>query len=218
LAVEKHAKIICAAWKWAGERKVHVRALPDYPSYKDNPECDKALVKDIWAVLDRADIVVWHNGSQFDRKRCNARIIAAGLPMPSPYKQIDTCKVSRKNLDFGSNKLDDLGDVLNLGRKVQHQGRALWFACLAGDEKAWRKMRVYNARDVVLLERLYKKLRPWCDTHPDLRVITGKENACPVWQSRHIQKRGFSYAKTVRRQRLHCEDCGAWFAGDRVSF
>ena len=41
-------------------------ALPDYPGYRNNKECDKALVKELWRVLDSADIAVAHNGDGFD--------------------------------------------------------------------------------------------------------------------------------------------------------
>lgn len=210
---EKSWYMLSFSYKWLGEKRATTHALPDYPGYERAPENDKALVKELWAVLNEADIVIAHNGDKFDLKKSNARFIAHGLNPPSPYKSIDTLKIARRHFKFDSNKLDNLGAYLGVGRKVLHTGVRLWFGCMRGEPRSWRLMRRYNAGDVQLLERVYLKLRPWATGHPNLNNYT-RAGACPTCQSSHTQRRGFYATKTGQRPRIQCMDCGAWSHGD----
>lgn len=200
--------------KWLGDKRGKTYALPDFgPQYNKDPECDKALVKELWKVLDEADIVIAHNGDAFDIKKSNARFIAHNLPPPRPFKTIDTLKIARRHFKFDSNKLDNLGQYLGVGRKMPHTGKHLWLGCMRGEPRAWRMMRRYNAADVELLERVYLRLRPWATTHPNLNNYT-RACGCPTCQSKNIHKRGFQVTRRGKYPRLHCQDCGAWSRGD----
>jgi hypothetical protein len=202
------------SWKWLDDPKVECRALCDYDNYTLDLTDDQHLVQDLWERFDEADIIVAHNGDAFDIKRSNARFITHSLPPPRPYKTVDTLKVARKHFKFESNKLGDLGQHLDLGTKAANMGFKTWKGCMEGDPQAWKTMKKYNAQDTLLLEQVYLKLRPWATTHPDLNVFGDGELKCPTCQSGHIQKRGFSIARTRKYQRLHCQGCGHWFAGE----
>lgn len=204
--------ILCYAIKWAGQETVKTHALCDYPGYKRNKACDKALLSELWKALDKADIVVAHNGDAFDIKKINSRLLVHGFEPPSPYKTIDTLKIARKHFKFDSNKLDNIGLYLQVGRKLPHTGKDLWLGCMSGDARAWRTMRRYNAQDVRLLESVYEKVKPWASSHPDLRAYTGR-TGCPVCKSQKVQCRGFNVAKIRKTQRMQCQDCGHWYAG-----
>lgn len=224
IAFEKNWYILSFAYKWLGDEAITVRALPDYPEYMSHPEDDRHLVAELWRFYDEADIVVAHNGDAFDIKKSNARFITHELPPPSPYKSIDTLKIARKHFKFDSNKLADLGQYLEVGDKLTTTGWKLWEACMRGDLHAWDKMKEYNVQDVLLLEAIYLKLRPWAASHPDLRMFSSgtaensgsKDDVCPSCSSSHVQRRGFSYAKVQVRQRFHCQGCGTWFSGKIV--
>ncbi len=207
--------ILCFSVKWSDEKKIRTYALPDYPGYKKNKECDKALVKELWRVLDSADIAVAHNGDGFDVKKANARFIIHGLKPPSPFKTVDTLKIARSRFKFGSNKLTDLGRYLGVGQKLAHTGAHLWFSCMAGDPKSWALMKRYCARDVSLLCAVYEKLKPWANNHPNLNLYN-KGCGCPTCKSANVQRRGVQVKLNSRRQRLHCQDCGTWFSGAKV--
>lgn len=213
--LQKSWYILCFAYKWLGERKIHTRALPDYKRYKKDREDDSALVKDLWHLYDEADVVIAHNGDKFDLRKSNARFVKHGLSPPSPYKSIDTLKIARNRFAFLSNKLNDLGAYLGLGRKLPHTGFHLWKNCMHGHPKAWRRMRAYNARDVALLERVYSRLRPWAPSHVNLSAMSEK-SCCPVCQSTHIQQRGYNLAKVKKTPRFQCQDCGHWFSATKI--
>lgn len=215
LKVEADWYMLCFAAKWLGKRKIITSALSDYPLYKKNKENDREVIKALWKLLDEADIVIAHNGDRFDIRKSNARFIAHGLGPPSPYITIDTLKIARKYFKFDSNKLDELGRHLKIGRKVHTGGMKLWFDCMSGDLTAWRKMIRYNKQDVRLLQDVYLKLRPWHENHPSTNGINDEERRCTVCQSTNIHSRGkkqvasgLSYYK-----RYKCMDCGKWLKG-----
>jgi DNA polymerase elongation subunit (family B)/predicted RNA-binding Zn-ribbon protein involved in translation (DUF1610 family) len=206
--------ILCFGYKWLGEKKVTVKALPDYKGYKPGGS-DKALIMDLWRVLDEADIVVAHNGDSFDIKKSNARFLTHGLNPPSSYKTVDTLKIARRHFKFDSNKLSDLGGYLGVGDKLKHAGFAVWRGCMQGDASAWKVMVDYNAQDVSLLESIYLRLRPW-GAHPDVTLYgehSTSGTACPSCGSSHTQRRGVAVAKTRKYQRWNCQSCGSWFSG-----
>lgn len=199
--------------KWWGKSKMITRKLPDYPNFKRDKSDDGSLIKDLWELFDEADVIVAHNGDVFDVRKANARFIAHNLKPPSPYKTVDTKKVAKKYFQFDSNKLDELGRYLGIGRKLQTGGFKLWLDCMAGDKRAWAKMEKYNKQDVRLLEEVYSLLRPWMTNHPNVNVLNEKTGACPTCGSTKVQKRGFSFTTVGKKQRYQCISCGAWSHG-----
>jgi hypothetical protein len=210
IRTDKDWYILSFAVKWSDEKKIRTYALPDYPGYKKNKECDRALVKELHRVFDEADIIVAHNIA-FDVKKANARFAIHNLKPPSPYKTICTLKIARAQFKFGSNKLTDLGTYLGIGGKLPHTGAHLWFSAMSGDELAWDTMRRYNARDVELLFKVFERIKPFAPNLPNLNIYTGADG-CPTCQSGHVQRRGVMVKLNSKRHRFHCQDCGAWFA------
>ena len=185
------------------------KGLPDYQGYKKGSEDDSKLVKELWHLLDRAEIVVAQNGDAFDLKKINARFAYHNLPPPSPYRTVDTLKVARRYFAFSSNKLDHLGASLGLGRKLEHEGFPLWKRCMAGDSKAWKKMKAYNKQDVLLLEKVYYRFLPWIKNHPNLDNYSDG-TCCPKCGSKSLQKRGYLHTNTTKYARICCMSCGGW--------
>lgn len=208
IAFKKEWELLSFAYKWKGEKKVHCLTRKDYPS-------EKALVREMWKIHNEADIVIAHNGDAFDQKKLKAKYVQHGFNPPQPAKTIDTLKIARANFAFNSNKLDDLGNILGLGRKEQTGGFQLWLDCMSGIKKAWAKMAKYNKQDVVLLERVYMKLRSWMPNHPNLNLYKEEDDrgACPVCQSTKVQAQGIRVAVKTRKQRFQCQACGHWFTG-----
>jgi hypothetical protein len=205
--------MLCYASKWLGQKQTKVYSLPDYERYKQDPEDDYEVVKMLRDQLDEADIVIAHNGDSFDIKKANARFIHHKLTPPSPYKTIDTKKVAKRYFRFNSNKLDDLGQLFDLGKKVNTGGFELWKGCMQGDMRSWRKMAKYNKQDVDLLEKVYLHMRPWMNTHHNMNVLSGKAHACPKCESTNMQRRGYSINKVSKTQRWQCQGCGGWSSG-----
>ena len=185
------------------------KGLPDYPGYKKGSEDDRKLVKELWHLLDKAEIVIAQNGDAFDLKKINTRFAYYGMPPPSPYRTVDTLKVARRYFAFNSNKLDYLGEYLGLGRKIKHEGFELWKRCIDGDLKAWKQMKAYNRQDVVLLEKVYLHLLPWIKNHPNLDNYSDT-TVCPKCGSKELQRRGYQFNQTTKYARIQCKNCGGW--------
>jgi hypothetical protein len=212
LGHQQESYLLSFAYKWLGDKTTSVRSLPDYKKYKAGSGDDKELVKDLWNLLDQADIVIGHNVDAFDILKANTRFIYHDLEPPQFYRTVDTLKIARKMFKFNSNKLDDLGNFLGVGRKVKHTGVSLWFGCMSGDPDSWEVMCKYNKQDVDLLERVYLKLRTWAPKHPNVNVYSGAEG-CTKCSGSSTVKRGFAYTDVSRAQRYYCKDCRGYSTG-----
>lgn len=208
IEVTDHTLILSYSAKWFKGKHI-TKGWPNYKGYKKGVKNDKEIVKDIWNLLDEADIVVLQNGKAFDVKQCNSRFAFYGLASPSPFKVVDTKIEAKKYLRLPSYSLDNMCDYFGIGKKLEHEGFPLWKKCMAGDLKAWKRMLRYNKHDVTLTEQLYLKLRPFMKTHPNMGNYINKK-ICPRCSSVNLQSRGFSHNITTYYRRLRCSDCGAW--------
>lgn len=204
----KHSHMLSFSAKWLNGVQI-TKGLIDYPGYEKNKYNDYRLVYDLWALLDKADIVVAHNGKAFDTKKVNARFSFHHIDPPTPYKVVDTKEMCKKYFNFTSNSLDDAVQYLGLGKKLPNEGFDLWLRCMAGEEKAWDKMKKYNSHDVVLLEKLYLHLVPWMEQHPNISsMMEGK--VCPKCGSDQLQSRGVARTQSTVYQRFQCQKCKGW--------
>lgn len=209
--------LLCFAYKWLDESETHVVSLRQFrKDYKADPTDDRRVAEALHTLFDEADVVVAHNGDRFDQPKSNARFLVHGFGPPSPYKSVDTLKVARTHFAFNSNKLNDLGKQLGLGVKAETGGFQTWLGCMNGEKAAWDRMEKYNEQDVLLLEKLYLKLRPWMPRHPNIPAIEGKPDACTVCTSTNLQARGKTHTARTWRQRYRCVDCGHWCSGVKI--
>src|SRR5579872_2275261 len=108
--------IISYAYQWIDENKVYAKSLPDFAKqFKKDPTDDKKLLETLWELINEADIIIAHNGDEFDIKKINARFALHGMTPPAPFKTIDTLKMARRYFNFTSNKLGDLAKFLGVG-------------------------------------------------------------------------------------------------------
>ena len=212
LAILEDFYILCFSYKWYGKNKIHVKSLTDYPSYSKDIKSDKNLMKDMWDLFDKADIVVGHNSDKFDVKKTNSRLVINGFKPYSPFRQIDTLKMARKSFGFTSNRLDDLGRCLGVGRKEKVGGKLqMWFDCMAGNtstesKKSWQDMKRYAKQDVVLLENVYDILKPWASPVNMGLFVDNEEPVCPKCGNDELMKRGTSSTNSGIYQRYQCKN------------
>lgn len=196
--------MICFAAKWVGEKETYF--------FSDWTHSHGEMVHAIHGLLNEADAVVSYNGDRFDLPKLHGEFLLEGLAPPAPITSIDVMKTVKK-MGFVMNRLAFIGPLLRVGAKVKHEGFELWAKVLEGDEKAQAKMEKYNIQDVVLLERLYVKIRPYIRNHPNM--ADQPAGVCGACGSDKVQRRGFRRTKSFRIQRLQCQDCGSWSDGTR---
>ena len=196
--------------KWLGEPETFGCVLTPEEIRKED---DFRILLELYKALNEADIVVAHNGKHFDIPKINTRFILNNMTPVSPYRQIDTLEVARKQFGFSSNSLDALATFFGFENKDPHDFK-LWKDCLDGDEKALERLLLYNMKDVEILEKIYLKLRPWIKNHPNTNVIEDSDvPSCPVCSATSIALvRDKSYnTQHYKYPVCRCQSCGAIF-------
>lgn len=197
------SRVLCFAANWYPARRVDV-----YCEWDDDGHA--GMVRVLWELLDRADIVVGYNSDKFDLKHINREFILAGLTPPSPYQTIDLLKTVRSRFKFPSNRLGQIGESLDIGAKLETGGWKLWQGVLNGDPKARSKFAAYCKGDVRLTADLLCVLSSgWIKGIPHSGLWTGDKAACYACGSTELDLYGFAYSKSERYPRLVCA-CGAF--------
>lgn len=207
--------VLAFAAKWLDAKDV---IYADQRNAKDIRD-DTVLLKSLWNLLNKADIVVTQNGRRFDSRKLNARFILNGMTPPSPYKHLDTYQILSTVADFTSDKLEYYTEKICVKyKKLQHKkfpGMELWNQCLAGNKTAWDEMRKYNIHDVLATEELYLKTRAWTPQNaPRVTMLRGRCVACG---SEHLIRSGTETTLACIWARLKCQTCGKWQRGSKLA-
>ncbi len=213
----KGASIICAAWKWLDEKTIHSANVADHPNnFAKDRNNDRNVVLELKKAIEQADVLIAHNGDKFDVKWFNTRCLYHGIPEVDEPFTIDTLKIAKRYYRFSSNRLDYLGKYLGVGRKIKthnHWWLAIVDTSVAAKDaiKLAKKMEAYNKMDVMLLERVFKKLRHRCKLPNYNLFVDTPICLCPNCGSDHVQRGGTRVRSTGKFQRFHCQNCNHWY-------
>ena len=197
--------IICAAWKYLGEDKVHEAHITEVGN-------DYEVVRKLRDAIASADVVVHHNGDKFDIKKLNTRLIFHELPPLPTVPMVDTLKEIKKIAAFSSNRLDYLAKTLT-GQGKMHVDYQLWLDVLKGSKKAVKTMVEYNKVDVITLENVYVRIKPYMKSHPHVGVLKGGDRKCTCNKcgSEKLKRNGIRItAMGIKKQELQCMSCGSY--------
>lgn len=205
--VIKDWNIISWAAKWLFDPDVMSDVLTSDEAIDGN---DKRIVKSLWNLFEKADVIIAHNAKKFDIRKSNSRFILSNMHPPSPYQVIDTLEQSRKWFAHSSHKLNYLSQIMFNKAKIETDF-GLWKSCMNGDADALKEMVDYNIMDVKLLEELYMEMRGWMKSHPNLRLYGDTdERVCHVCLSKNLSENASEYVTPAGRfQSFRCTDCGA---------
>lgn len=199
--------ILCICYKWLGENQIH--SLNINLKTMDSSK----MIDEFTKIVESADLVVAHNGDQFDMRQMNTQRFLHGQPPIDWPTSEDTLKQIRKHFYLASNKLDYLSKVL-LGAGKDSMCLQDWVdIVLKKDKKALAKMIKYCKRDVKLLSGVYEKILPYCK--PKINVSLVKYNdseGCKRCGSTDMHKDGVRVSLSGKTQRLRCRHCGSVFS------
>ncbi len=200
------SKIICIAYKWEDEDETHILSW-------DKKQNDKSMLKKFTKIAEKADELVGHNGRNFDQRHINARIAYHSLPRIDITFVEDTLKRSRREFRLASHKLDYLAKYFKVGKKLETGGIGLWLkVVLDNDRKVLAKMEEYCKHDVVVLEKVYQRLKPYFPVHYNLSVLNQDKTICPSCAGK-LHKHGIRATSALRQvQRYRCKDCSKVFS------
>lgn len=204
--IVKERAIICVAYKWEGEKEVHTLKW-------DKDQDDKAMLIKLLPVLNEADEIVAHFGDSFDMPWIRTRFLFHGLTFPA-YKTVDTLQWVRRKFYFNSNKLDYVAKFLGIGQKLR-TGDGLWRRIVLDRDKASLDFMVkYNAMDVILLEKVWKKLSLVVAPKSHKGVMDGNTKwSCPrCGSSNVIVSKTRVTALGVKQYQMKCKSDGGYFS------
>jgi len=147
--------IFCWAAKWLGEDTVY------YKDYKGDMKKEKQLLQPLWKMMDEADIIISQNGISFDIPVLFGKFMEHDMGSPSPFKQLDTLRMTKRRTKLLSNKLEYLTKKFCNLKKSTHKkfpGISLWLECAKGNKEAWKEMETYNKVDVKSTEEYFLKI------------------------------------------------------------
>lgn len=207
--VEKNTQLICFTAKWMGKDEIINSCVTPDEILKGD---DSRVSRNLWNLLDEADVAIAHNLVRFDRKIANYRFLVNGLKPTSPYKLIDTLQKVKEEFKFSSNRLDFINKVLGLERKRETGGMQLWIDCAHGDQEALDKMQYYCDGDILALEDVYYALAPWFRSNINFGVFTdGEKEMCSHCGSENVRLTDKKYVTGVSRFPTYkCDDCGGY--------
>lgn len=209
------------AWgaKWLGDPPS--RLIYRSQQNAKNAEDDRAILKELWQLMNEADVVLTQNGAKFDCPKINARFILHGFKPPKPYKQCDVYKELRKVASFTSHSLEYITHRINRKYKKltdrRFSGLSLWTACMNGNKAAWAEMKRYNIHDVLSLEEKYMNVRQWLpESASTSYFVEIPSTQCKICGEKgHMIRRGVAVKNKFKYQRWQCQICGGWATGDR---
>ena len=177
----KERAIICISYKWVGEDTV-------YNLSWDKNQCDKFLIEQFVEVLNEADLIVAHNGDNFDIKWFKTRALYHRIPTLPNYKQFDTLKVAKSKLYLNSNRLDYISKFLGFEGKIQTTPDLWNKVVMLNDRNAMKDMLDYCDEDVRQLEKVYNELKHLDNPRFHVGVLNGKvKQTSPITGSVNIK-------------------------------
>ena len=204
--VEKEGYILCYAAKWFGDDNIIFSRIQE-------PENDFEIVKEMKALIDQADIVIAHNAVGFDLPTIATRMLFHGMTPFAPHKVVDTLKIAKQQFRFPSNSLESIAAYLGLNeQKMKHSGFGLWKRVMQMDEEAWNEMEEYNIQDILVLEKVYEKLRSWDKFAPNMALYTASSvPRCVVCASDKLEKLDkLSHTALSSFHTMRCKCCGKY--------
>lgn len=217
------ATVLCVGWKELGKARIHVPSILDYNKYCTccqhviDPSNDKALLQAIYPILSDADAWVTWFGKGYDVKFVNTRLLYHHLPPLPPVPHIDGYWIARTKLKLHSNRLASVQSFLELPEEKTKLSGPHWNRAKGGDPKALKYIIDHCKKDVAVLEMAYERLKSFCSTHPNHRLMDdihlgsiSPTAGCPVCGHPFLRSKGIYVGQSRAYQRLQCKKCGAW--------
>lgn len=209
--IEKDWSILSWAAKWHGKDDIFYADMRNHCADLQN---DSVILQKLWDLMDEAELIIGHNLKRFDLKKINTRFLKAGLKPTNKPGALDTLVMAKSQFAFTSNKLEYIASFLGVGEKSKHKkfhGFELWSECMRGNPEAWEEMELYNKNDVIITERVFDKLSPYCKTINRNAWRSDRDNLVCSCGSENLQSAGTRGNNQGIYYRIRCRDCGKSF-------
>ncbi len=210
-SIIKERQVIMVSWNWLDEPVNKTHNI----HWGLTERSDKKLLMKFSKEFNKADIVIGHNGDNFDIKWLKTRTAIHGLDPLLNVASIDTLKLARSNFNYNSNKLDYLSQIMGEGAKLS-TGYNLWKQVMAGNKTALTTMVKYCNNDVILLRKIFVKLLPYVKKLPvnmalfnNTKEETKTDKVCTSCAMKNTLTvhRGYMHTISNTYRRLECTNC-----------
>lgn len=206
-------KIICISYRFSHWKKGVVKNIKWKAKKRSNRlsynYSDRDLVLRFAKIANKADVIVGHNGDQFDRKIINARLMYYDQQPIMHLITEDTLKQVRQVTNLPSYRLDFLCKYFNLPGKLSTASNLWEDVVFKGKKESLQEMVDYCNQDVLILEMLYNKLYPFVKHKINMAVFNKDPSCCPVCGSNKLNKYGYSYSLSGKKQKYQCLSCSS---------
>ena len=204
--------MLCWSAKWLYEESVLGDSLTSEEAILEN---DYRIVKSLYELINRADIIVAYNGRNFDIPYMNQRFLVWGFEPYVPVHIVDPYETAKSVFRFSSNKMDHIATELGLQNKIKTDFN-LWKGCMQGNKESLEDMLKYNKQDVVVLEEIYCKMLPWIKNHPNIsNYLENKETCVKCGSEKLVKLNRYFYTPSGRYELYRCKSCGSIFRGKK---
>lgn len=198
--------IISIQWKWAHEK----HAYGMLGNIKKG--CDKQLIKKVTKLIAKADAIIGHNIKKFDARWIEGRAMINGLPPTGlPFKTIfDTMTLAKRAFGLNSYKMDYIAKLLGVPGKIKTKYSDWINVLVRKDPKAAKGLLKYGIHDVVINEKIFKKLLPYVKLHTNLGMLMyGDKWTCSCGSKKLYKHDKRATIKGIVFQRYKCTMCGS---------
>ena len=156
-------RVLTAAIQFYGPDEMVTFRADDYKDWKLGKRSDdREIVSDILAALEKADIVIAHNGVGFDMAFLRTRAIMHELPVVHPRKIVDPVLLARRTFRFHSNRLDSIAQMLGTDFQKTPLAPKYWIKAMGdGDTESLDYIMEHNIADIFVLEEVARKIMPY---------------------------------------------------------
>lgn len=199
--VTEWPRVICAGWRWIGERELHFAA-----EWEDGGP--RAFAETIRKAIHEADIVTGHYVNRADRPWLNTLFRDHGLDWASPVKVIDTYTIAKRDLGDESMTLDSLCKRFGIPAKTGKYDAAVARAATEGDPAAQAEIKMYQLGDVEASTGLYFHTLALAHGHPHIAPdLAMSRLVCPRCKGTNIHQDGTWSPGVYFYTRYRCDDC-----------
>lgn len=206
--------ILCIGYKFHGDKeKVKVPSILDFP-HKHMLD-DRKLVAHFAEVYEQCDYHTGWYSERFDLPMIRSKMVEYGMKPLPPKPQLDLWKWARKNGKLHSNRLAAWQEFLKTPNAKTPIDFLAWRHAALGNKSAMKDVIHHCHCDVLALEDIFKRIRPWLDNEPNRGMFTGEHDNCPTCGADALQRRGVQVTALRTFQRYQCLGCGRWTRSTR---
>ncbi len=203
--------ILCMGYGFLDSDEIKVIKKTDQ-DFLASPIGDLEILREIYDVIESADVLIGWNSSGHDLNFLKARLAQIGLYLDPKKRHIDLMKIAQRSMNLSSYSMDGVASFF--GTTMKDKSQPLWWAeTWSGNIASYNKIADYCMGDILTLRELYLKMRNLIPNHPNMTVF---RKLCPTCGEDSLIGNGIRVTQGGRRHRMRCTKCGANTSGDPI--